>query len=56
MLFCDKKKAKNYHNSEWRSSITRRSCVAIAACNKQLPARLVTSIIIRRQHLVARLH
>jgi len=33
----------------------RAARAAIAACNKQLPARLATSMI-RRPHLVARLH
>jgi len=39
--------------SERGSSVTRHSCVTIAACNKQLPARLA---IAGRPHVVARLH
>jgi len=35
--------------------LARRSCVTIAACNKQLLARLTTSMA-RRPHLVAHLH
>jgi len=35
--------------------LARRSCVVIAACNKQLPVRLTTSMA-KRPHLVARLH
>jgi len=30
----DKKKARNYHSSEQKSSVTCRSCGAIIACNK----------------------
>jgi len=42
--FVNKEKARNYHSSERGSSVTRRSCIAIATCNKQLPARQATSL------------
>jgi len=51
----DKKKARNYHRLERGSSVMRHSCVAIAFCNKQLPAHLATTIA-GRSHLVAHLH
>jgi len=54
-LFYDKEKVRNYHSLEQGPSVICRLCVAIAACNKQLPARLATSLT-GRPHLVARLY
>jgi len=51
-FYFDKRKAKNYHNSERESSIMRRSRIVIVACNKQLSARLATT----GQPYLARLH
>jgi len=53
--FILEKKMRNCHSSEPGSSVTRRSCLVIAACNKQFSARLATTIA-GRPHLVMRLH